>query len=188
MLGSEQLENVYSFVYLGSEIAGDGDPVTPVKHRTDIAWVRFGEYRKVLTNTKLNISCRIRLYATLVGSTTLHGSSAWIATDQIKRKINGVNSKMLSQITKRSIHEEAKAPTFNILTLMRKRRWSYLGHILRMDNSRMVKRFLMELSPRESPFPAGSLLELSPYDSLDETVSAAQDRKHWTETLKLVVM
>ena len=186
MLGNQQLDNVYSFVYLGSEIAGDGDPDIPVKHRTDIGWGRFGEYRKVLTSTKLNVSCRIRLFAALVGSTILHGSSAWITTDQVKRKINGVSSKMLSQITKRSIHEEARSPTFDIVTLMKKRRWSYLGHILRMEDSRMVKRFLTELSPREAPFPTGSLLEPSPYDTLEETALAAQDRKHWTELFRFL--
>ena len=63
---------------------------------------------------------------------------------------------------------------------MKKRRWSYLGHILRVEDSRMVKRFLTELSPSESPFLAGSLLELSPYDTLEETALAAQDGKHWT--------
>lgn len=40
-LGDKFLENVYSFVYLGSEIAGDGDPLVPVKHITNIVWGRF---------------------------------------------------------------------------------------------------------------------------------------------------
>jgi len=187
MLGNEQLENVYSFVYLGSDIAADGDPIIPVKHRTDVAWGRFGEYRTLLTNTKLNVSCRIRLFAALVGSTMLHGSSAWMTINQVKKKINGVNSKMLSQITKRSIHDEAKTPTFNIVKSMMQRRWSYLGHILRMDDSRMVRRFLTELSPREKPFAEGSLLEQTPFETVDETVLAARNRKQWIETFSFTV-
>ena len=74
IFGNQQLENFYSFISLCSEIAGDEYPDVLVKHRTDIRWGRFGEYRKVLTSTKLNVSCRIRLFAALIGSTILHGS------------------------------------------------------------------------------------------------------------------
>ena len=104
-LGNQTLENVYSFVYLGSEVAGDGDPTIPVKHRTNVAWGRFGEYRRVFTNTKLSISIHLRLYSAIVGSTMLLGSSAWIANENTRKTINGVNSKMLSLISKRSIHD-----------------------------------------------------------------------------------
>ena len=181
-LGNDSLENVYSFVYLGSDIAADGDPNVPVKHRTDVAWGKFGDYRTVLTNAKLSVDLRLRLFAPIVGSTMLYGSSAWFTIKQVKKKINGVNSKMLSQITRRSIHEEAKSPTFNAVKAMMHRRWSYLGHILRMDTSRSVRRFLLELSPSEKPFPEGSLLEQIPFQTVDEAVLAAQDRKRWTET------
>ena len=151
-LGNQTLENVYSFVYLGSEVAGDGDPTIPVKHRTNVAWGRFGEYRRVLINTKLSINIRLRLYSAIVGSTMLHGSSAWIANKNTRKTINGVNSKMLSLISKRSIQDEARDPSLNTVSLMMKRRWSYLGHLLRLDESRTVRRFLLELSPERKPF------------------------------------
>ena len=32
-MGSEELENVYTFVYLGAEIAADGDQQVTLKHR-----------------------------------------------------------------------------------------------------------------------------------------------------------
>ena len=158
-LGNQTLENVYSFVYLGSEVAGDGDPTIPVKHRTNVAWGRFGEYRRVLTNTKLSINIRLRLYSAIVGSTMLQGSSAWIANENTRKTINGVNSKMLSLISKRSIHDEARDPSLNTVSLMMKRRWSYLGHLLRLDESRTVRRFLLELSPERKPFEEGTLLD-----------------------------
>ena len=181
MLGNETLENVYSFVYLGSELAADGDPTVPVKHRTDVAWGRFGEYRQVLTSTKLNVNVRLRLYSVIVGSTMLYGSSAWIVNKKIRKTVNGVSSKMLSQISNRSIHAEAKEPSMNITDLMMHRRWSYLGHLLRMGETRTVRRFLLELSPKQKPFDEGSLLDQIPFETVDEAVAAAQDRKRWTE-------
>ena len=123
---------------------------------TDIAWGRFADYRPVLTSTKLDVSLRLRLFVAIVGSTMLHGSSAWFAVDQVKRMINGVNSKLTSQITKRTIHQEAKHPSYDIISAMLQRRWSYLGHILRMDEDRTVRRFLLKLSPTCAPFTAGA--------------------------------
>ena len=36
------------------------------------------------------------------------------------------------------------------------RRWDYLGHIIRFDVEPAVRRYLLELSPTESPFTPGS--------------------------------
>ena len=66
---------------------------------------------------------------------------------------------MLSSIKKRSIHAEAGSPSFNIIEFVLKRRKSYLGHILRLDEQRMVRRFLLELSSDRRSFTKGSLLE-----------------------------
>ena len=50
-IGNEELDNVYSFPYLGAEVAGDGDPEIMIQHRANIAWGRFNEYRRTLTTT-----------------------------------------------------------------------------------------------------------------------------------------
>ena len=55
---------------------------------------------------------------------------------------------MLSQITKRTIHEEAREPSFDTVNHVLDRRWVYLGHILRLDQHRALKKFLIELSPK----------------------------------------
>ena len=103
-IGQDDLNNVYSFVYLGVEIASDGDPEVTIQHRINIIWGQFGEYlysyRQVLTAAKLPIYTRIRLYRALIVST---GCCAWLFTNSMRKKTNGVNSKMLSQITQRSI-------------------------------------------------------------------------------------
>ena len=180
-IGNEELENVYTFNYLGAEIASDGDVVIPVKHRCDVAWGRFGEYRKTLLAAKLPVSMRIRLYIQLIVSTMTYGAEAWAMTDIIKKRLNNVNSKMLSLITKRSIHDEAKNPSFDIVKHVMKRRFEYLGHILRMDQDRTLKRLLLELSPEEAPFAQGSLLGETPFQTIAEMLEAAADRKKWRE-------
>lgn len=183
-IGTNTLENVYSFVYLGAEIASDGDPEVTVKHRCDIAWARFNEYRKVLTAAKLPVDMRIRLLKSLVTSAMIYGSSAWLFTNRMKQKLNGVNSKMLSLVTRRSIHDEARQPTFDVVEHVMSRRWEYLGHILRLDDHRALRRYLLELSPAEQPFPEGSLLADTNFQTIAEMNEAASDRNNWKAALE----
>ena len=131
-ISGEEIDNVLSFVYLGSEVANDGDPETPLTHRCNIAWGRFGSYSKTLMAVKLPIPARIRLYRSLITTTMSHCCESWLFTDQMKQKINGINSKMLALITKNSIHHEARQPLFDAVSYIRKLRWDFLGHTLRI--------------------------------------------------------
>ena len=183
-IGSEELENVYLFNYLGADVPGDGDVEIPVKHRCDVAWGSFGEYRKTLLSTKLPVPMRIRLYKQLVVTTMTYSCEAWSMVLKNKKRLNNVNSKMLSLITKRSIHDEAKRPTFNITKHILSQRFEYLGHILRLENDRTLKRILIDLSPNEAPFAEGSLLGESPFHTVEEMLEAAADRRNWRELKK----
>ena len=58
-------------------------------------------------------------------------------------------------------------------------RKSYLGHLLRLDDARMVRRYLRELSPTEAPFIDGSLLSESEYDNTTDMIAAAKNREFW---------
>ena len=178
-IGTEELDNVYTSIYLGAEIASDGNPEISVKHRCDIAWARFGEYRKTLMAAKLPRDMRVRLYKSLIITTMIYSSESWLFTGKMKQKLNGVNSKMLSLITKRTIHQEAGSPTFDVVKHVMDIRWEYLGHILRLDQNRALRRFLLELSPREAPFTEGSLLSDTHFQSIDEMIEAAVDRERW---------
>ena len=108
-----------------------------------------------------------------------YGSTAWLFTNDMKQKLNGVNSKMVSQVTKRTIHDEAREPSFNVVEYVLEKTWSYLRHILRLDAYGAVRRFLLELSAAERPFIPGTLLADTPYETVAELVDAASDRDHW---------
>ena len=57
----------------------------------------------------------------------------------------------------------------------------YLGHILRLDQHRALKKFLIELSPKEQPFLEGSLFANTKFRTIDEMLEAATNRKLWRE-------
>ena len=50
-------------------------------------------------------------------STMAYESCAWRFVDSLKRTLNGINSKMLAMITKQTIHEEAKTPSYHDVIL-----------------------------------------------------------------------
>ncbi len=45
----------------------------------------------------------------------LYGCESWKMTENVKRKLNGAASKMLATITRRTIQEEARNPTINVV-------------------------------------------------------------------------
>ena len=81
--------------------------------------------------------------------------------------LNGTNSKMLHRITGKSIREEAShdTRTFDLVRWVRARRTQWLGHILRMDESRMVHKAVKLMHASRAP---GDLLMDAPDYSWEE--------------------
>ncbi len=82
---------------------------------------------------------------------------------------------MLSKITGRGIPEEAKAPTLNLVLRARDLRWNWLGHILRMDESRLVRKVLLQCFRPTPESIFGDVLDL---DVL-AAIHLANDRIEW---------
>ena len=130
--------------------------------------------RTTLTNTKLSVELRVRLYAAQIVSALIYGCEAWLFTDGVTRKLI---SKMLPVITKRTIHDEAREPTYDAVERVYRQRWSYLGHLLRLDEDRVLRRYLLELSQKEAPFITDSLLTDTEFDDVQSMVHAVKSRQ-----------
>ena len=111
-----------------------------VRRRINMAVARFGKMRNIWTAKVLHIRLRMRLYISSVCSILTYGSEAWLMTEEIRRAINGANSRMMSIITGNSPHDEAKDGTrsFDLVRAIRARRLAWLGHILRMAPTRIL--------------------------------------------------
>ena len=73
----------------------------------------------------------------------------------------------------------ATAPVFDLVRAIRQRRLRYLGHILRMPESRVVRRALMALTVTGTQYPEGSLLmdcQTIPFADIE---AFAQRRATW---------
>ena len=91
----------------------------------------------------LPLKVKLTLYQHAVVSILLHGNEAWALNPSLQAKLNGWNSRCVAIITGRTIREEAgRRQTFDLVSTLRERRLRWVGHVLRMADSRFVKQAL----------------------------------------------
>jgi hypothetical protein len=134
------LLNTFRFKYLGSIFAANGDHSYDVDRRIAIAMSRMGQLHAVF-NSQVALGLKMRIYKAAVCSLLTYGSEAWTLNEKTRAKINGANARCVSRITGRSIHEEAskRTQTYDLVKDIRKRRFKWLGHLLRLKGDRLVK-------------------------------------------------
>ena len=135
-----RISNVWVFKYLGSRFRADGDQLADVKARIATATTTAGKMRSIWGSRTIPLRLKIRIYKTGVCSRLVYGSEAWTLDAKTRAMLNGANSRMVARITGRSAREEAsrRTRTFDVVTWIRARRLQWVGHILRMDPTRLV--------------------------------------------------
>ena len=173
---NNKLENVYSFDYLGARIQCDGDDEADVRHRMAIAQSVFSSLFHLWRDHR---SMRLRLYRLAVCSTIAHACEAWNLTIRVRQIVNGFNSRCLHVITGEHYRVTATQPMFDLVLSIRRRRMRYLGHLLRMDTSRLVRRSLIAYVCGGANAPDGSLLQDCHGRSIEQLEVEASDRGLW---------
>ncbi len=73
------------------------------------------------------------------------GEGTSFSTPQaVRRNLNSTASKLLSRITGRTIADEARRPSVDVVMRARDQRWNWLGHILRMEGHCLTRQFLLQ--------------------------------------------
>ena len=168
--------------YLGSCFQSDGDDSADVNHRMNVAQSCFSDLYQLWRDNRLPTSMKIRLYRSAVCSSFTHACEAWDLNESILKTINGFNSRCLSVITKGDVHELARDPPFHLVLTIRKRRLRYLGHILRMEQDRLVKRTLIALTKRRHSISRRLPLHGCRKQKLHTTGTLGQTKRTLVET------
>ena len=177
--GLKEADNCWQFCYLGAIFEAGGGQMADVRRRINMAVARFGKMRNIWGSRVLHLRLRMRLYISSVCSILTYGSEAWTLTEEVRRAINGANSRMVATITGKSPHDKAKEGTrsFDLVRAIRARRLAWLGHILRMPQTRMLAQAVEHMYNNRSE---GDILTDAPEtQSWGELRSWAQDRKKW---------
>ena len=175
----EKIENVHSFIYLGSKLQCDGEDTADVKHRMSIAQSEFSSLSHLWQDHRLPLSMKLRFYRSAVCSTFTDSCEAWTLTEAIRKSINGFNSRCLHVITGDSYRNTATNPPFDLVLAIRRRRMRFLGHVMRMKKDRLVRRTFEAYVNGGRGAPAGSLLDDSSEKSLHTLARVAQNRGRW---------
>ncbi len=112
----------------------DCDPIVAVNQRIAIAWSRYVDFKRILTTSRLPKGLRLRLLKEL---DLRCGCESWKLTKHIRRKLNGTASNMLSRISGRTVAEDPRKPTLDVV--MR----DGTGHILRLEKHRAIRKVLL---------------------------------------------
>ena len=135
------LEQVNSFIYLGSMFTSDGRCVQDVRRRIGIAKSAFTSLEKVLKSRDIKLQLRIRVLKCYVWSTLLYGSETWTLTSDLMKQLEATEMWFLrrmlrisykDKVTNEEVLRRAKVDR----TLMKdivKRQMEFFGHVIRKE-------------------------------------------------------
>ena len=124
-----------------------------------------------------------------VCSIMIYGSEAWRLDDEVKRALNGANSKMVSAITDRTIREEATPDkTYDVIAGIRATRLRWVGSILRLlkrnGEERIIKKAVRAMY--NNRMEGDILMDVPATDSWEALCKLAEDRKEWKGQVRAI--
>jgi len=137
-----QLEQVDSFVYLGSSIKYNTDCVGEVKSRLAMGMAVMGKLTKIWKNKSVSITTKLRLMKALVWPVATHGCESWTLKKQEERYIQAFENKCIRKIlripwtmlmTTEQVYTMAGAES-ELLDHIKSRKLRYFGHVMRLPH------------------------------------------------------
>ena len=174
------LKNVFLFKYLGSVFAADGNQQHDIKRRVAMAMARMGQLRHVF-NATIPLCLKMKIYKSAVCSLLTYGCEAWDLNEKNMALLNGANARCLSRFTGKDAHAEASAKTrsYDLVLAIRKRRFKWLGHILRMPESRLIK--LATKVQFQQGLQGNLFMDIPCNPSYEGICGLAKNRKIWRQ-------
>ena len=140
------IEAVNDFIYLGSKMQADEDSEPDVKRRISKDSQAFSMLKNIWKSKKLSRNTKIRIFRSNVVSVLLYGCESWKVTTAISRKLEVFQNRCRRRIlnifwpnTISNIELHRKTSTSSIMTEIKRRRWTWIGHVIRMPSDAIPK-------------------------------------------------
>ena len=154
----------------------DCDAAYPIEIRLAIASAEWSKLISIWTSKSLHLKTKLKIFECGVCSKATHGFEAWQLTPSNVVKLKQWCARRLAVITGNLIATEYKFPSYDLVAALRVHRLRWLGHVLRMDSSRDVRKAVLSI---QQPYPEGSLFMDAPRASTDELIEMAKEREDW---------
>ena len=189
------LEDVEKFTYLGATVCKQGGGEEGIKARLGKARGAFVKLNRVWSSSSVSRRTKIRLYKTLVKPVLMYGCETWKMNESDAKKIDVFQNRCLRRVMKikwqdkisnRELLERAKVEKLS--EEVRRRRWRFIGHILRQqpDNDCVTALTWTPEGRRKRGRPKTTWRRTvekerskAGWQSLGEVRTAAQDRNRW---------
>jgi len=134
-------------------VAIDENCVPEIRNRISKAAGAFNKLNNFWKNKHIKQNTKLNIYRSNVLSVLLYGAETWMMTRESERRLASFHTKCLrcllnirwnDFITNTEVREKANAE--DVLTAIKRKRWSYLGHALRMAPTR-IPRQVWEWTP-----------------------------------------
>ena len=146
-VGGKAVEKVSRFTYLGSCLTEYNDTEYEMSVRIGKAATCVTRLRNIWNNKTLSVHTKMQIYNSTVVPVLLYGTETWAMTRMQEKKLDGFDSRSLRRImgirwqqrvSNVELRRRTKQPP--VTSLLRKRRLKWLGHALRMDESRIAQQ------------------------------------------------
>jgi exonuclease III len=189
ILDLQKIENVAQFRYLGALVAGHGSDEGEIKARIRKSQAIFNSHSGIWSDKNLPLELKIRLFKVRVLSALLYGGESWTMSKRILQNLRGFAGRCHIKMANTSFLDRrrgknntmgqklsAAIKAIDITRMLEKRRWAWLGHVLRMDTNRNPRRAV------ELQFGAPNALTdhlPATIRNIREATLMAADRENW---------
>ena len=149
LLDGKTLPHVDTFTYLGSTVTTNGGAECDIKRRLSKARSALYNLQAVWRSGQYTIRTKLKLYNSCVLPVLLYGSECWRMTEQDQNKLSVFHTKSLRRILRIFWpHKISNVDLFircqqqDIATTIMRRRWRWIGHVLRKDQEDITKTAL----------------------------------------------
>ena len=199
-LNGETLEVVESFKYLGSTLTKDGRTDREIEIRLAQASAAMSKLSKIWRSSSISFKTKIRLYRSLVLSILLYGCESWTLTATMSKKIESFETKAFRRLLRISwvehrtnldvirCIEDLAGPQEPLLSVVKRRKLGWFGHISRRDGSlaKTIMQGTLEGSRRRGRPRKSWVDNIHDWTGLDSPTltRTSQDRRDWRRIVK----
>ena len=200
-----EIEAVDKFKYLGSMSCSSGSFQPELAHRLALAGHAFKKLSRLWGDQHLSTNLKLTVYKAVVMATLLYGCESWACPLAMIQPLEVFHMRCLRRLCRISLRQRlrneqilARCKMENVESLMRFRRLKWLGHVARMDNSRLPKRLLLgnlthEVGSVNPGRPAKNWIDCIREDLAKVQLSynwysAAQHRDKWRDKIQMLLV
>ena len=144
-IDGQQIEQVTSYMYLGSLITEDGRCEKEIKRRIMIARTTFINMRTLLSCRGINLKTRLRAIKCYIWPTLFYGSLTWTVTKSLLSRLDAFDMWLYRRVlkiswTEKITNEEVLSRMGTDREIVRQfntRKLQYLGHLIRHKTTQL---------------------------------------------------